>query len=76
MTLRSNLIKVLSSLTLLVLAGCASHRANFDIPLVEYTKTQQKQAAEQLREARPKYPMLGRFVDDYGKLRRGIRAAK
>ncbi len=76
MILRSNLIKVLSSLTLLALVGCSHNRANFDIPLVSYTKAQQKQAAQELREARPKYPMLGKFVDDYGKLRRGIRAAK
>jgi len=71
------LTRVSSSLLIaLLLSACASSRAVFDVPLVEYTKAQQAQAAKELREARPKYPMLGRFVDDYGKLRRGIRKAQ
>ena len=55
-----------------VLMGCSTTSGG-KVPLVQYTAEQQAQAARELREARPQYPMISRFVDDYGKLRKGLR---
>ncbi len=57
-----------------VLMGCSSGSTQ-NIPLIEYTAVQQAQAARELKAARSVYPMISRFVDDYGKLRKGIRKA-
>jgi len=75
-------MRALIVLPLMMLAAC---QANTPLPprtvtvcpsLVPYDAGMQKQAAAELRAARPAYPVLGRFVDDYGRLRAQVRACK
>jgi hypothetical protein len=42
-------------------------------PLVTYSKATQSQGSAELREIGDKYPIVRRYISDYGKLRDAIR---
>ena len=57
----------------LALATCEGAAGLACVPLVAYSKAEQKQMKNEMVYVRDKLPMIGRLVDDYTRTRSAIR---
>lgn len=65
--------KFTSTALVLALATCQTSPGKACPPLIQYSKAQQKQMAQEMPIVRAQAPMVARGMDDYGRTRNAIR---